>query len=65
MSPQKDADKSTTLKAMKLRSNCPAAKKCGGCSFAGKTYFEQTIAKEKRVVKGSVRRHMLSYKMDA
>ena len=51
MSPQKDADKSTTLKAMKLRNNCPAAKKCGGCSFAGKTYFEQTIAKEKRVVK--------------
>ena len=29
--------------------SCPAAKKCGGCSYAGRTYFEQAAAKFNRV----------------
>ena len=32
-----------------LRNDCPVSKTCGSCSYAGKTYFEQTAAKEKRV----------------
>jgi len=49
MSPQKETDKSRMLKALKLRNDCPVAKKCGGCSYTGRTYFEQSVAKEKRV----------------
>jgi len=37
------------LKAMSAINNCPVAKKCGGCSYAGRTYFEQSVAKEKVV----------------
>ena len=32
-----------------LRNDCPVSKTCGSCSYAGKTYFEQSVAKEKRV----------------
>jgi len=32
-----------------IRNRCPVSKDCGGCSFAGRTYFEQAVAKEKRV----------------
>ena len=39
------------LAAMGIRNDCSVAKKCGGCSFAGKTYFEQAAAKEKNVRK--------------
>ena len=51
MKPQKETDKSRLLNALNVRNSCPVAKKCGGCSFAGKTYFEQSAAKEKRVKK--------------
>ena len=51
MKPQKETDKSKLLNALNVRNNCPVAKKCGGCSYAGRTYFEQTAAKEKRVKK--------------
>lgn len=43
------SDRSILLSAMGVRNDCPAAKKCGGCSYAGRTYFEQAAAKEKRV----------------
>ncbi len=49
MKPQKETDKSRMLNALSVRNNCPVAKKCGGCSYAGRSYFEQSIAKEKRV----------------
>ena len=49
MKPSVETDKSRMLKALGITNNCPAAKKCGGCSYAGKTYFEQTAAKEKLV----------------
>jgi 23S rRNA (uracil1939-C5)-methyltransferase len=49
MKPSKDTDKSRMLKAMSAINNCPVAKKCGGCSYAGRTYFEQSVAKEKVV----------------
>ena len=49
MKPQRETDKSRMLKALSVRNNCPVAKKCGGCSYAGRSYFEQSIAKEKRV----------------
>ncbi len=45
----KKDDRSIMLKALGIRNDCPVAKKCGGCSYAGKTYFEQAAAKEKRV----------------
>ena len=51
MKPSKETDKSRMLKALSITNDCPAAKKCGGCSFAGKTYFEQSVAKERRVRK--------------
>ena len=49
MKPQKETDKSRLFNALNVRNNCPVAKKCGGCSYAGRTYFEQSVAKEKRV----------------
>ena len=49
MKPSVETDKSRMLKALGIKNNCPVAKKCGGCSYAGKTYFEQTAAKEKLV----------------
>jgi len=49
MKPVEESDKTRMLKALSLKNNCPVAKKCGGCSYAGRTYFEQSIAKEKRV----------------
>ena len=36
-------------KALAVRNECPVSKVCGSCSYAGKTYFEQSVAKEKRV----------------
>ena len=51
MKPQKETDKIKLLNALNVRNNCPVAKKCGGCSYAGRTYFEQSVAKEKRVKK--------------
>lgn len=45
----KETDKTRLLKAMGVRNECPAAKKCGGCSYAGRSYFEQAAAKEQRV----------------
>ena len=44
-----ETDKTRLLKAMGVRNECPAAKKCGGCSYAGRSYFEQAAAKEQRV----------------
>ena len=49
MKPSKETDKSRMLKALGASNNCPVAKKCGGCSYAGRTYFEQSVAKEKVV----------------
>lgn len=49
MKPSVETEKSRMLKALSIKNNCPVAKKCGGCSYAGKTYFEQTAAKEKLV----------------
>ena len=51
MKPQKETDKSKLINALNVRNNCPVAKKCGGCSYAGRTYLEQSVAKEKRVKK--------------
>lgn len=41
--------KNKTVRAIGVRNRCPVAENCGGCSYAGKTYFEQAAAKEKRV----------------
>ncbi len=49
MKPSVETEKSRMLKALGIKNNCPVAKKCGGCSYAGKTYFEQTAVKEKLV----------------
>ena len=49
MKPSVETEKSRMLKALGIKNNCPVAKKCGGCSYACKTYFEQTAAKEKLV----------------
>ena len=49
MKPQKETGKSKLFNALNVRNNCPVAKTCGGCSYAGKAYFEQVISKEKRV----------------
>ena len=49
MGSSNESDKSRLIKAMNIRNDCPAAKKCGGCSYAGRTYFEQSAAKEQRV----------------
>ena len=49
MKPGGNSDKRGLLTAMGVRNDCIAAKKCGGCSYAGRSYFEQAAAKEKRV----------------
>jgi len=51
MSSRKSSDKSRLTSVFNYRNDCPVAKKCGGCSYAGRTYFEQAAAKEKRVRK--------------
>ena len=51
MKPVKETDKSKMLKALGVVNDCPVAKKCGSCSYAGKSYFEQAAAKEKQVTK--------------
>ena len=49
MKPGKGTEKSRISAAIAMRNDCPAAGNCGGCSYAGRTYFEQVAAKEKRV----------------
>ena len=44
-----ETDKSRLIAAMSIRNDCPVAKKCGGCSYAGRNYLEQSAAKENRV----------------
>lgn len=51
MKPKQETDKSKMLKALGVVNDCPVAKKCGSCSYAGKSYFEQAAAKEKQVTK--------------
>lgn len=51
MESPKETDKAKMLKALSVRNKCPVSKKCGGCTYAGTTYFEQAAAKEKRVRK--------------
>ena len=51
MKPPKENDRIKLFNALNVRNSCPVAKKCGGCSFAGKSYFEQSVAKEKTVRK--------------
>ena len=45
----KKTDKDKMVHAIGVRNNCPVANSCGGCSYVGKTYFEQAVSKEKRV----------------
>ena len=47
----KKSGKERLKEALRIRNCCPAAKKCGGCSYAGKTYFQQASSKFKRVEK--------------
>ena len=49
MESPKETDKTRMTKALAVRNKCPAAKLCGSCSYAGRSYFEQAQAKEKRV----------------
>ena len=49
MDPVTETDRTRMLRTLGVRNDCPAAKKCGGCSYAGKSYFEQAAAKEQRV----------------
>lgn len=49
MKTDKSNEKSRMLKTMSIQNKCPVAKKCGGCSYAGRTYLEQASAKEDRV----------------
>ena len=49
MRSRRPTDKSRLTGALGIRNDCPAAKKCGGCSYAGMSYFEQAAAKEERV----------------
>lgn len=42
-------EKTRIKDTLTIRNKCPVSKDCGGCSFAGRTYFEQAVAKEKRV----------------
>lgn len=35
--------------ALVICNDCPVAKKCGGCSYAGRTYLEQALGKEEMV----------------
>ena len=44
-----DTEKSLMVKAIAVRNDCPVSKNCGSCSYAGRTYLEQSAAKEKRV----------------
>lgn len=43
------SDKEKLAEAFAIRNNCPVTESCGGCSYAGRTYLKQAIAKEKRV----------------
>ncbi len=49
MESPKETDKTRMTKALAVRNKCPAAKLCGSCSYAGRSYFEQAQAKERRV----------------
>ena len=49
MESPKETDKTRMTKALAVRNKCPVAKLCGSCSYAGRSYFEQAQAKEKRV----------------
>ena len=49
MESPKETDKTRMTQALGVRNKCPVAKLCGGCSYAGRSYFEQAQAKEKRV----------------
>lgn len=49
MESHKETDKTRMTQALGVRNKCPVAKLCGGCSYAGRSYFEQAQAKEKRV----------------
>lgn len=42
-------DKDKLTEAFAIRNNCPVTESCGGCSYAGRTYLKQALAKEKRV----------------
>lgn len=42
-------EKKILTEAMVIRNNCPVAKNCGSCSYAGRTYLEQSLEKEERV----------------
>ena len=48
-SPDYENEKAKIKKVLTLRSNCPVSSECGGCSFTGKTYFEQAALKDLRV----------------
>jgi len=45
----KGSDDGNLAGTFNVRNACPAAKKCGGCSYAGRTYLEQAAAKYNRV----------------
>ena len=49
MESPKETDKTRLTKALGVRNKCPVARLCGSCSYAGRSYFEQAQAKEKRV----------------
>ncbi len=49
MNPPAKKPKNKVSQVIGASNKCPVAEKCGGCSYAGKTYFEQAAAKEKRV----------------
>ena len=49
MESPKETDKTRMTKALAVRNKCPVAKLCGSCSYAGRSYFEQAQAKDKRV----------------
>ena len=44
MESPKETDKTRMTKALGVRNKCPVAKLCGGCSYAGRSYFEQAQA---------------------
>ncbi len=45
----KKSEKARMAETLAVRNKCPVAKSCGGCSYAGKSYFEQAVSKNKRV----------------
>lgn len=45
----KGSDDGNLAGTFNVRNACPAAKKCGGCSYAGRTYLEQAAVKYNRV----------------